>query len=218
LIFIIFVKTAIKYDDNAIITGTVLDFYNPEIIQTTGSFFSDKRYLKEYYPYRSKNINNLKLDKDEKRDLIDDIFWLLPFKVFLKTGYYSSHYFLYSEQADYALSATKKGFELIYMPQAKLWHKGSITSGGGDKAAPHVVFWRNKSSIIYLYRNIKKRHFIFLITKKLIKQTTKSLFSLVKFKNPNNSFNALIGMFYGLAWIIHRKADNGYNPFLKNKK
>jgi len=211
----ILVESAINYNDEAIITGTVFDFNSPNTIQTTGSFFYDKRYLKENYPYRLNDVTQLELIEDEERDMIDDVFWLLPKKVFLKTGLYSTCYFLYAEQADYALRAVKNGYKLIYTPKAKLWHKGSITTGEGDKQAPPVVFWRNKSSTIYLFRNIKRRYFFMFLLKKLLKQSFKSLLNFVKNIKPNNAYCALTGILYGLLSIINRKPDNGYNPFLK---
>ena len=214
----ILVKSAKEHNNDAIITGTVLDFYHPQFIQTTGSLFSDRKYLKEVYPYKSENINNQNCINDEERDMIDDIFWIIPRRIFLKTGLYPDCYFLYAEQADYALSVVKNGFKLIYTPNAKIWHKGSITTGGGDRQAPHVAFWRNKSSTIYLFRNIKKKYFVVFILKSLSKQFLNTIFSLLRRKKPNNSYYKLTGLLYGLAWIIHRKPDSGYNPFLINKK
>lgn len=211
----ILVESAKQNCNEAIITGTVLDFNFTDTIQTTGTLFSDKRYLKEVYPYKSKDINQLNLINEEERDMIDDVFWIIPKEVFLKTGLYPDCYFLYAEQADYALSAVRNGFKLIFTPKAKLWHKGSITTGGGDRQAPHVAFWRNKSSTIYLFRNINKRYFLFFILKSLLKQFIKTVLNFVKRKKPNNPYYKLTGILYGLAWIIHRKPDNGYNPFLK---
>ncbi|MBI1803943.1 MAG: glycosyltransferase family 2 protein [Ignavibacteriae bacterium] len=38
---------------------------------------------------------------------------------------------MYSEDADYSIRAHRAGYRLVYVPQAKLWHKVSAFSGGG---------------------------------------------------------------------------------------
>ncbi len=38
---------------------------------------------------------------------------------------------MYSEDADYSIRASRAGYRLVYVPQAKLWHKVSAFSGGG---------------------------------------------------------------------------------------
>jgi GT2 family glycosyltransferase len=37
----------------------------------------------------------------------------------------------YGEDADYSLRALRAGFRLLYVPEAKLWHRVSASSGGG---------------------------------------------------------------------------------------
>ena len=38
---------------------------------------------------------------------------------------------MYSEDADFSIRTSRAGFRLMYVPQAKLWHKVSAFSGGG---------------------------------------------------------------------------------------
>ena len=112
----------------------------------------------------------------------------------------------------------KKGYKLIYTPKAKLWHKGSITTGDGNRFSPVVNFWRKKSSVIYLYRNIKKYHFYLKLIKTLSKLIVKNMLNFLNLRNVNDKkseFSALIGYLYGIKWVFKQKPDNGYNPFLK---
>jgi len=211
------VHVAIKFNNNAIVTGKVYHYDKPDTIQTTGSFFSDRRYLKEVYPCQDE-LDNKTCEKEEERDMIDDIFWIIPEKVFNQVGFYSNNFFLYAEQADYALRAVKKGFRLVYTPKAKLWHKGEITTGGGEKSSPIVSFWRYKSGLIYLYRNSKKKYFYLGLVKSFPKLLIKYIFSSIgirKDKYTKSDAAAFIGYLHGFKWLLNKKPDNGYNPFIK---
>jgi len=205
-----------RYDDHAIISGKVYHYDKPDIIQYAGSYFVDNNILKVTSPcINEKDIGQC---EDEKEmDMLDDIFWLIPKNIYQSIGPYPDCYFLYAEQADYALQAVKKGFKLILAPKAKLWHKGSLSSGDGIRYAPKANFWRKKSLIIYFYRNLKPYHFITISINILIKSFFKYLLSYLRIKDVENyemHHSTLIGYLYGLKWILDQKPDDDYNPFI----
>lgn len=210
------VATASTYQKNAIVSGKVYHFDNPNIIQYTGSYFSDKRYLKEVYPGKDQEDRG-QCDLEEERDMLDDIFWLVPNALYERIGHYSENFFLYAEQADFALRAKKNGYKLIYTPKAIIWHKGMMTTGAGNQFSPPANFWRYKSSVVYLYRNIKRKYFYNFYTKTFIKLIAKNILNFLKLKDSSNKkteYAALIGHLHGLKWILKQKPDKGYNPFL----
>lgn len=211
------IETAEKYNNDAIISGKVYHFDKPNVIQYTGSFFTDKRYLIEIYP--GKNEEDIgQLDTEAERDMIDDIFWLLPSKIYNDIGPYSNNFFLYGEQADYALQASRKGYKLVYTPKAKIWHKGSVTSGDGDRLSPAANFWRNKGGMIYLYRNTKKKYFYFSALKSLVKLCMKNVMNIINLRkniDKRSEYAALLGTIYGIKWVFNKKPDDGYNPFIR---
>jgi len=211
------VLVAEKHNQKAIISGKVFHFDKPNVIQVTGSLFTDKRFLKEIFPCKDKIDDGL-CNKEEKRDMLDDIFWILPISILDQVGYYSKNFFLYAEQADFALRAVGKGYDLIYTPTAKIWHKGSISTGDGNRYAPSVNFWRKKSSIIYLYRNTKRIYFFSLFFKIFPKSLLKNFLNFLNLRKSNSTqsdYAELIGLWYGIKWVFNQKPDNGFNPFLK---
>lgn len=210
------VESGESYQQKAIITGKVYHFDERRKIQTTGSLFLDQRFLKESYPYKDE-IDIDQFENDEERDMIDDIYWLIPDKVVKKIGYYSDNFFLYCEQGDYALRAVKNGFKLVFTPFAKLWHKGSVTTGDGNSMSPAINFWRHKGLVIYLFRNTKKIYFYMEIITMGSKLTVKNGLNFLKLRksyNKRSELAAIVGFFYGLKWIFNKKPDNGYNPFV----
>jgi len=207
------VTTSNRYEQKAIVSGKVYHYDRPNVIQLTGLVFSDFRFLKGTSPGKDEpDIGQC--DEEAERDSLDDIFWLLPASIVNDIGYYCNYYFLYAEQGDYAQSARRKGYKLIYTPAAKIWHKGSLTSGDSNRKALPVCFWRGKSTFIFLYRNLKKRYFFLRISEILIKQNVKYL--LRKGEEKKQIKANLTGYYAGIKWAFNKKPDTGYNPYLNN--
>lgn len=206
-------KAAERYNNEAIIAGKVYHFNRPNAIQYTGSFYFDKRYLRETYPGKDE-IDIGQCEVEEERDMLDDIMWLLPYKIYKDVGQYSDFFFLYGEQADYALRAKRKGYKLVYTPKAKIWHKGSATTGDGDRVSPPANYWRNKSSVIFLYRNTQRKYFYI----RMLRTTFKLIIKTLLYSNSRSThYSALRGHISGLLWLFNKKPDNGYNPFIMKR-
>jgi GT2 family glycosyltransferase len=58
-------------------------------------------------------------------------------------GYLDEKYFAYYEDEDYCLRALKEGFECAVVPEAKIYHKDSMSTGG--YTAPMQVFLRSRN-------------------------------------------------------------------------
>jgi GT2 family glycosyltransferase len=82
-----------------------------------------------------------------KRNVLDEI------------GLLDNIFFLYFEETDLALRASKKGYSSTYIPNSKIWHKVS-KSGGGIKKEIGLYYitrnrwifmkkWANKSNLIF---------------------------------------------------------------------
>ncbi len=206
------VNTAKKHNDNAIVSGKVFYYDHPNVLQHIGVIITDPRYRKTYYP--GKNEKDVgQHDQEAERDSLDDVFWIIPAKIFKDVGYYCNYYFLYAEQGDYAHNARKKGYKLIYTPKAKMWHKESMTAGGGDPRALPIYYWRGKSSFISSYRNLKTKYFIIKNVKDVSKFIIKALVAKTQHRKANIA--RIRGYWAGFKWLFNKKPDNGYNPYIK---
>ncbi|HLO59602.1 MAG TPA: glycosyltransferase family 2 protein [Bacteroidales bacterium] len=201
-----------RHNNKAIVSGKVYHYNNPNKIQYIGSNFSNKILLKEVYPGKDEEDRG-QFEIEKERDMLDDIFWLLPYNILFDVGYYCEYFFMYSEQADFALRAKRKGYKLIYTPTARIWHIGSLSSGQGERFSLPVCYWRSKSSLIYLYRNLNFLVFIYILGKNLTKFVFKSIFSKVEQRNKNFSF--LRGYCSGILWLIFRNKITNYNPYIR---
>ena len=214
----ILVDTCKRYDNKAIVSGKVYHFDRPDTLQYIGHYFKNRNTLLEFFPGKNE-IDKGQFDEEKERDMLDDIFWLFHSKLIEDIGYYNTAFFLYAEQADYALRAVRSGYKLVYTPTAKLWHKGSLTTGGGIRNSPVVNFWRFKSSVIFLYLHLKKHYFYYMLFRKIIILIKNYLKFLVTNKSVElKSLQAAItGTFYGIKWIFNKVEDNGYNPYIGKK-
>ena len=208
------VEVAGRYNDNAIVSGKVYFFDQPDIIQHTGAIFTDRRFLTTSYPGKNEKDTG-QCNEEAERDSLDDVFWLIPHKVFNTTGYYCNYFFLYAEQGDYAWRARENSHKLIYTPAAKIWHKESMTAGHGNSKSLQICYWRGQGMFISQYLHLERKYFIIFMLKNFMKYTVKSVFSGKETRKCTRAI--LRGYFYGFRWIFHKNANNGYNPYLKQK-
>lgn len=57
-----------------------------------------------------------------------------------KVGLLDEAYFMYTEDVDYCFRAKNSGFRVVFVPEAKIWHKISASSGGAAVAGGLTPF------------------------------------------------------------------------------
>ena len=210
------VITAEKYERNAIISGKIYHYDDPDRLQYIGGRFKDNDMMQNTNLYKNE-IDVGQAEDEMEMDMLDDIFWLLPRKIFNKIGGYCPYYFMYAEQSDYALEATCNGYKLIYTPKAKLWHKGELSSGM-KKGNPITNYWRSKSSMIYLYRNLEKHKFYYKFIIYFFKSPFKVILFFFTHESFINNYAIYLGFLSFIKWLFIKDIDYGYNPFIKRKR
>lgn len=206
------VAAARRYNDNAIVSGKVYYYDHPDVLQHTGEILTDRRFFRAIYPGKNE-VDHGQYDNEQERDTLDDVFWLIPRKILHDVGLYCEYFFLYAEQADYSLRAKQKGYKLMFIPEAKIWHKVSMTSGGGNTRALPICYWRGQGLFLMHYRHVKPPFMILLLLSTPLILLLKSIFPA----NERNKciFAQLRGYFWGFRWILYKKPNNGFNPYLK---
>ena len=186
--------------NNAIVSGKVYNYDDPQCLQYVGSKLINSGILK----YKSLGVNEIdkgQYDSIEERDMLDDIFWLIPTEIYKVIGNYSPYFWFNNEQADYALRAKKAGFKLLYTPYAKLWHKGSVAIGGRNKN-PALAYWTIQGTLIFRYLHLSKSQFILFYLKTLVSILASFIVSIKKFINRDaNSFDYVKAKFSGLMYF-----------------
>lgn len=201
-------------NDECVVTGKVFHYDRPEILQTAGYVFDIKAL--EGYRRGFDEKDNGQYDKEEEMDMIDDIFMLYPLSLYKEIGGYNKYFFMNYEQTDLIIRIKKAGYKVYYSPDAKLWHKGSFSTGGLGN--PYMMYWEGKSHLIinYLYKN--KLIFIqYLLTRainlhyRLFKGFVSSF--LTGSENLKSRKALARGFWAGFFWLFNKKNETGFNPY-----
>lgn len=210
------INTCESFNKKAIITGKVYHYDEPNKLQDVGYSYLDKKALK-FKRLGLDEIDTGQYDQISERDMLDDVFWLFPSKLYVENGGYSPYFWFNAEQADFALRAKQIGYKLVYTPDAKLWHKGSVSIGGRERN-PKLAYWHIQSTLIFRYRHLSKIQFIFQyfkIIKEILASYSRTVSEKLKgnkidFKYPNAK---LKGLFYFNRWVFVRNENTGHIPF-----
>jgi len=210
------VKTCKKYMNNAISTGKVYYYDAPKKFQNIGYSFTNKKLL-TIKMIGLNEIDNGQYDEVKERDLLDDVFWLVPQNIYTLIGGYSPYFWFNAEQADFALRAKKAGFKLIYTPKAKLLHKGTVSLGGRDMN-PKRIFYHIQSTLILRYLHLNPFYFAIFFFKISISVIVTNIKALILGLYGNHSFvNYAMakrkGFIYFIKWVFKKNENDGRLPF-----
>ena len=86
-------------------------------------------------------------------DFISGCGMLIRRPVYDAIGGLSEDYFMYYEDLDFCLQAKRAGFGVTYVPDARMWHALSVSSGGKD--SPLKQYFQIKSSLIFYRRHTR---------------------------------------------------------------
>lgn len=188
--------------DNKIgfVSGKVYYYDAPNILQTIGKKEDHLRWNGDHLGAREKDIGQY--DEVCERIFLDDVFTLVNKDVFIKIGGYDTEFFLQAEEFDWQARAKKNGFKLYFTPQAKIWHKESMTIG---KQSPLKAYYdaRNPMIVILKYKSSDffRRYFWFHLKKDIFRGSFVSLKQIKIF----NAIAKWRGFFSGIIWGIKNK-------------
>ena len=74
---------------------------------------------------------------------------LVKKQVIEKIGLMPEEYFLYYEDTDWSLKARKNKFKCVFVPDAKIWHKGSQSSIAGS---PSYIYYHIRNGLVMANR------------------------------------------------------------------
>jgi GT2 family glycosyltransferase len=176
-------------------TGKVYYFDEPDTLQTVGK--------KEHPIYwNGGHIGNQEKDKGQYEEIAeryfsDDIFTLVRKKMYDEIGSYDENFRFQSEEYDWQARAKQKGYKIFYAPNAKIWHKESMTIG---KQSAFKAYFdaRNPMIVILKYKSPEffRKYFWNYFKKDIVG------YSLVRIKKMRLkvAWSTWKGFFSGLRW------------------
>lgn len=114
-------------DPNIGIVGPTIYYYNDvNKIQSAGTKISLKTGTIKTFRLNKNDLGEYNNITDV--DSVTGCALLAKSELFENIGYLIKEYFAYWEETEWCIRARKKGYKVMYVPQAKVWHKGGSSS------------------------------------------------------------------------------------------
>lgn len=105
-----------------------------------------------------REVDRGQYDSIREVDYLTGCCMLVKRKVIEQIGLLDECYFIYGEDADWCIRATRAGYKLLYVPSAVIWHKLSVSAGG------HLSWFKNwnklKSQLRLMMRYAQPHHWL----------------------------------------------------------
>ena len=142
----------------------------------------------------SMQIDNGQYEKIQEVGYVSGCSMLLRKEVIEEIGLMDDKFFLYWEETDWQFRIRQKGWQIIYVPKSKLWHKISASAGVNSKLSTYYMY-RNA----YYFFDKNSKGLLKLKTKiALLKRFINSLVYWLKTKNFENCRVLLLALYDGI--------------------
>ena len=122
---------------------------------------------------------------------------LITRDVLLAVGGFDEDFFVYFEEIDFCIRARRKGFEIYYMPYARVWHKVNSEMGSDWTAWQ----WNRGKMLLYRKHSCGVRRFL-LIGSAFAYALLWAVVPSVKRRNRGSFLAALRGLLAGITQPI----------------
>ena len=204
-----------NHQNKAIVSGKVYNFDDRDTLQYIGQYPDPKNGLNCIAVVNGRREKDSgQYDYEIEMGMLDDIFWLFPYSLYEDIGGYSTDFFLYGEQNDFALRAKSIGYKLIYTPSAMLWHMGSVTTAGGNSDSVRIEYWKKSAILKLAVLHLDAKSSARFVSQWFIRETAKVLLGYVGRKKSWLHVRChFLAYRHFTYWRTIRYSDNGYNPF-----
>lgn len=115
------ISCAEKFPNSGIVGPKIYYYDNPKILQGIGSYVDLSKWVSQIVGCNAPDQSQF--DSYLKFSYIAGVCFLVKVSVLRIVGLLDEKFFMYAEDLDYCLRAQKRGFECIYTPYSKIWHK-----------------------------------------------------------------------------------------------
>ncbi len=139
-------------------------YHNTNKLWMAGGYISN---IKGTTPHRGEfEEDKGQYENIEEINYAPTCFMLISKKVFERVGLMDEKYFVYYDDSDFIYRTNKEGFKIVYFPNATVYHKVSISTGGSESLFSIYYVNRNRLYFIrknfsFMYKNISLFYFFF---------------------------------------------------------
>ncbi len=142
---------AAEINPNAGMVGPkIIDYYSHKM-QFAGGSIAKRNLLNPFVADGFGKDDQSQFDRIKKCEWLTGCCLLIPVDVLLDIGLFDTSFFAYCEDVDLSLRVSKMGYDIIYCPDTRVWHKGGASSGGPMSPLAFYLSTRNKLYVIWDY-------------------------------------------------------------------
>lgn len=156
-----------ELDSNiGICAGKILYYDNKNRIWSAGGYIDEIKSLGCHYGMDE--YDNGKFDEKRQVNFLTGCVQLIRKDVLESVGFYDEDYFLYMEDVDFCYKTLNNGYKLMYIPNSKIYHKVSSSTGGDN--SPLFLYYITRNRLLFAKKNYKDmvkllKTYIFFIIK-----------------------------------------------------
>lgn len=90
-------------------------------------------------------------DQSETVDFVHGSCLLAKVDMIKEIGLLDEDFFSYREEADWCLRGHENGWNSLYIPSSKIWHKGGKSSGGN--LSPLILFYMTRNDFLFIKKH-----------------------------------------------------------------
>ncbi len=124
---------------------------------------------------------------------------LVRAEIFRIVGLLDKKFFMYMEEIDFCIRVKKKGYKIIYVPSAKIWHKGGASSVGVNNKIQ--IYYDARNIILLMRKNVSTIKFLLFLFMNIFYFTPRKILSFIKNRKSSNILVYLKGKINGLFKI-----------------
>ncbi|RMG70512.1 MAG: glycosyltransferase family 2 protein [Chloroflexi bacterium] len=147
------VAAAEAHKGAGIISPKIFYYDHPRLIWHAGGLWNARLGI-------AKSIGHDEIDRGQY-DQSREVSWasgcalLLRRTVIQDVGFLCDDFFAVAEDVDYCLRVQAAGYKVLYVPEARVWHKVSASSGGGD--SPQYIYYQTRNLFMLQTKWIKNK-------------------------------------------------------------
>lgn len=192
-----------KNEKTGLLGPKIYYYDNPNIIWCIGGKI-DWKFARGLH-IGNNTADNGQYDELKNFDYISGSSLLIKRKVIEDIGLLDKRFFLYFEETDLALRATEKGYENLYVPNAKIWHKVSKSGGGMSKSIGLYYITRNRW--LFMKKWAKKSDYLIFAIFQILAAIILPIILCLQYKNKKLFLVYYKGLKDGLKFTLYNKND-----------
>ena len=160
-------------NSQTVLTSKILYYDHPDIIWCEGGSINWNKGTSYNGKTKQKDSNNT---QKYYCDFTSGCCLLIPKEIIQKVGLLRDDYFMYCEDTEYCIRLKQAGYKIEVIPEARLYHKVSASSGGEESPFSAYYISRNRLRMVTHYHDLfGKRAFAFSVITRFIRSMQYSL-------------------------------------------